>query len=938
MVSIQITHRGSYEHYKTRTKVFINWLTEAAHKCCKLDDVVLALKGRAGKQAKQNGEEIPLTTREIILLCQKIPAKQKMPIPDWILALLKSVIDRRTTVAASYSSLLTAEDSDLARANAGHLHFIDVLQQAYDIFAAVDNARITRRSKTATPFNNKTLLDNLFKHLEVEDPSDTQLDEDELEKLAIDTPRVKIRVEADDKQETLVQLMCLLGDTKLVREEIEATFKQYRRGEVTLEVTCLVANIGFGIIRRACEHFTTQRPRVANYSTILDFLGLHMVRHETLVVVTPAHQIEEDDQVSKVPNASFGEPERRRPLVPLDTATASLLCVSGAAIMTEFYDEAQGRHTEDGHPRKRHGLVQLLYDALPGLKKLGNNPEFLTAELGQWYSDEFAAGIVKFLFGGQSGLPIWLAIVAQCYRNIHDILDGHMICGVQTNARRWAEHKKLVKSFDNFAFCTGPEPITKPRPVWSEWFEMLRSQKFMAEVDEHTELGWATDPNRKFRLHSEDSGRVLPDHLITNLPTISGVTMMDPMFLMHLYGCAIANTNFIVHSAAHLYAACRHTGLAGQDLLWPDMEIFLKHHSMYTDNVPGSDPFTMVSHFHLAMGAHGCSLAKVRACPDKFPIKKVRWITAGSKLFEEYSKIQKKNRKSFGSVGSTQTTTIIDAMLEAFANADCPKLNLQGRSSVPTQKVYRPIELLAIMKESLIDDEPVRTFNMIGFTQQCSIFLAEARKHTPVLIPDGESAPGPHVLTHTILTQAAGALDAGLPISHTLLPIVAKALGKTVASAGDKYTKDAYARSSGPQLSPNERPEFPRRPLTDTMLNHFSIFARDCLGKSCNWVVENDTSDGAIFQAHSGPANVNRLMELYDLLQAWDQENQAIGDDWTMQLSFDSEMREWADAGFDDKTMPPILVVIVATGIHGATDDESAEKARNWLRALVLGG
>ena len=122
------------------------------------------------------------------------------------------------------------------------------------------------------------------------------------------------------------------------------------------------------------------------------------------------------------------------------------------------------------------------------------------------------------------------------------------------------------------------------------------------------------------------------------------------------------------------------------------------------------------------------------------------------------------------------------------------------------------------------------------------------------------------------------------------------------------------------------------------MLNHFSIFARDCLGKSCNWVVENDTSDGAIFQAHSGPANVNRLMELYDLLQAWDQENQAIGDDWTMQLSFDSEMREWADAGFDDKTMPPILVVIVATGIHGATDDESAEKARNWLRALVLGG
>lgn len=46
MAPTHITHRGSYEHYKTRTKVFINWLTEAARKCGKLEDVVLALKGK----------------------------------------------------------------------------------------------------------------------------------------------------------------------------------------------------------------------------------------------------------------------------------------------------------------------------------------------------------------------------------------------------------------------------------------------------------------------------------------------------------------------------------------------------------------------------------------------------------------------------------------------------------------------------------------------------------------------------------------------------------------------------------------------------------------------------------------------------------------------------------------------------------------------------
>lgn len=53
MASSPILHRGSYDHYKTRTKVFINWLTEAARKCCKLEDVVAALKDRAGKRAKK---------------------------------------------------------------------------------------------------------------------------------------------------------------------------------------------------------------------------------------------------------------------------------------------------------------------------------------------------------------------------------------------------------------------------------------------------------------------------------------------------------------------------------------------------------------------------------------------------------------------------------------------------------------------------------------------------------------------------------------------------------------------------------------------------------------------------------------------------------------------------------------------------------------------
>jgi len=117
-------------------------------------------------------------------------------------------------------------------------------------------------------------------------------------------------------------------------------------------------------------------------------------------------------------------------------------------------------------------------------------------ELGQWFSDEFASGIVKFLFGAQRGLPIWLAIVAQCYRNVHDILGGLMTCGTQTNARRWAEQKKVVLSFDSFDYGPGPDLGNTFRPVKLEWFEYIRSNELLAEVDEHTELMWGVDPTK----------------------------------------------------------------------------------------------------------------------------------------------------------------------------------------------------------------------------------------------------------------------------------------------------------------------------------------------------------------------------------------------------------------------------------------------------------
>lgn len=93
----------------------------------------------------------------------------------------------------------------------------------------------------------------------------------------------------------------------------------------------------------------------------------------------------------------------------------------------------------------------------------------------------------------------------------------------------------------------------------------------------------------------------------------------------------------------------------------------------------------------------------------------------------------------------------------------------------------------------------------------------------------------------------------------------------------------------------------------------------------------------AIYQAKGDPGSVVRLTKMYDLLQAWDAKQSVAGPDWTVQLSFADEMRDWAEAGFNKESMPKFLVMLLAMGFDGKRDDGSLGRAREWLRSLVLG-
>jgi hypothetical protein len=276
--------------------------------------------------------------------------------------------------------------------------------------------------------------------------------------------------------------------------------------------------------------------------------------------------------------------------------------------------------------------------------------------------------------------------------------------------------------------------------------------------------------------------------------------------------------------------------------------------------------------------------------------------------------------------------------VEVLARADCSQPDMRGKSCKPQQKAYSPISLLATFKRHLIKNEPKLNFNMIGFSQQCSLFVEEARKQTGRSTGHDMSEFSPHAVTNLILAQSANLLHVGKPVSHTLLPVIWKALGDAIAGPRDAYSRDAWERSSG-HLSPNNKPNMPPKqdpPTTDRL---FNAFVHECLSRSRNWVPEDNKPNATIFQLAGGPADRSPIIAMYKKLQRWERTYKSNNSEKQLTkgiAALTEEMRAWAQAGFDDSAMPAGLVDIMAKSL--VVNGDTGEGARQWLNTIVKDG
>jgi len=209
------------------------------------------------------------------------------------------VIAGRQFCADWYASQSIHQDSDLAKQNAAHTHFIEILQKIWNLLNSTVKPSSTKRAQdNAKITSDVESMGNLFACWEIEEPSEPplasapdtgalppstghrpekQVRQDRSSKRAR-KHRIKSHSEAksksgfegvefqllDDEDGGIAfALWCLLQDLNDVRNCIQASWLEYGKGDVSLLAADVITETAFGLMRRATDSFVAVYPRFA---------------------------------------------------------------------------------------------------------------------------------------------------------------------------------------------------------------------------------------------------------------------------------------------------------------------------------------------------------------------------------------------------------------------------------------------------------------------------------------------------------------------------------------------------------------------------------------------------------------------------------------------------------------------------------------------------
>lgn len=269
---------STYHTFKASTTKIATWLGRSAERCGVdvpkpepvQNDGKKPAKGKKSKVSSPPAKHL-LKLDDFIRFTKAIAASEepKISFPKHIASLIQGVIQLRKQATDVFIGLARAKrTAALDKANAGHRHFVTVLDTVLAIFQP-------KHEHSAAETKGLT---NLFEALTVDEIT---ADDGEMNpttpptasKVASSSLEYDLEPNAEDK---MFRIFSLFKDVNEVREYIRGVWRDYRDGRVDVMSAAVTTDTAFVLLKHGCEDAMESIPGQPNYPAMITLLNDYM--------------------------------------------------------------------------------------------------------------------------------------------------------------------------------------------------------------------------------------------------------------------------------------------------------------------------------------------------------------------------------------------------------------------------------------------------------------------------------------------------------------------------------------------------------------------------------------------------------------------------------------------------------------------------------------
>ncbi|KAJ5538207.1 hypothetical protein N7494_007686 [Penicillium frequentans] len=806
--------QSSYTRYKDDTNSFATWLLEAATKCGHRPDGLVSVspslkknkgKGRSKPKSKADGAnastepfQYNATIKELQMLAEVI-AKSTLVVPKQILVIAKRAIKLRRQVTSWFLGQGDSEN------NKRHEHFISALEKVCETleWKICESANKDARKPPAEGHYDEDDADldmflNRFAVLTVEEPQESEPSQHaspESQQI------VKVELVEDEEEEQdateaglaymFFKTLCLFRDLHNMRAFISQTWSEYRDKKIDLMNAAVVTD---GALQLACDLVQELMDDYDNYGTPSDSLQRVVFNASCMsrgIMPTPSVEIGlpyNKDMTDVAEWCYF-------PTMVLLNSFADVLHQNDLPVFKKGYF---GNYDPRANREKMSVGQKFNEDKIILLQLL---PEFciLGYDIQLPASDVLTRGLVEFC--KTKKVTPWLCFASQILLDVHHLM-RHSRLGAFQDLRM--SGLRIQKTIEEYLKISESHPQPKFWP--KEGDEEIKDLHSTVESCIIEDPIYMVKVNVFPKSHIPEKHALLSQHAI-----LCGVNMFHINMRMQSVGQQLVTQWYDVQQLAFLYNLVKQAPMHAH-MSWPDMETFIKIHGESHIFI-GSRPKNASESLNRLELATGISSATKFARDSRNRNDFHRPNGKNPRILEPTTTVANLFRGQYvvGLRKEDEGIQNIDKVLNTLSQA--PRLETTSKNvrlTDPQEVLQRKwahthrigtIQLLALVKSRLFEEEPVILFNYFGMHKRSLELLREikAKEHhkfvqyfTPDYMPDESFISNIVILVHHV---ARGSAQNAKSLGMVPKEAGSQIISRIVVSCGD--IMQAYLQKNG---------------------------------------------------------------------------------------------------------------------------------------------